>query len=93
MDGTSWSADVEAGMEDDAAVVLRPLVVPHRDARLGAGPGQVFEDLGEEASKERAEILGSVTGGGALRFGEADGLGLLDDDVVVAAWWCSLRAL
>ena len=43
----------------------------------------MFEDLGEEASKERAEILGSVTGGGALGFGEADGLGLLDDDVVV----------
>ena len=86
-------SDVEAGMEDDAAVVLRPFVMAHRDARLGAGPGQVVEDLGEEPGKERAEILASVPGCGALRFGQADGFGLLDDDVVSTAWWCSLRAL
>ena len=43
---------------------------------------RVFEDHGEEARKERAEIVRSVPGCGAHRFGEADRFGLLDDDVV-----------
>ena len=42
----------------------------------------MFEDLGEEAREEGAEILGSVARRGAHRFGQADGFGLLDDDVV-----------
>jgi hypothetical protein len=79
--GHGLVCDVEAGMEDDAAVVGGLLVPGDHDPRSCPSPVEVAEDLGHERLKDGAEVLVPEAGGRRGRLGNPDGLGCLDGDI------------
>jgi hypothetical protein len=93
---TVWDvlvADVEAGVQYDAAVISGLFVVRHRDAGPGTHPLQVVEHLGQEPGEHRSEVLGTEARGATDCLGDPKWRGGFDDDVLdvneIAPFECS----